>query len=101
MRCAITVLCISLLTLGLCACYHPDIDQGNDYSSASAQKLKLGMDKTTVIQLMGQPLLNNPFSKDQLTYVYYRYPNRGKTVHRHLTLSFKDNHLSAIQQTES
>jgi outer membrane protein assembly factor BamE len=92
---------IIFFTLGLVACYHPDIQQGNDYSLSNIQKLKLGMSKEAVTNVMGQPLLTNIFTQDQITYVYYNYPNRGATTQKHITLAFKNNRLTSIQRTDS
>lgn len=94
-------LVVLLFTLSLTACYRPDIQQGNDYPLSNVQKLKIGMDKKATLELMGQPLLSNIFTKDYLTYVYYHYPTRGKITRRHITLYFKDNKLMNIQRADS
>jgi outer membrane protein assembly factor BamE (lipoprotein component of BamABCDE complex) len=86
-----------IITLSLTACYHPDIDQGNHYAPEMVKSLKIGMQKVAVIELLGNPILNSPFDSNELIYVYYNYPNKGKTTLRHLTLTFKNNILVAIQ----
>ena len=84
---------IAWLTTG---CYHPDIQQGNMYSSAHVEQLKIGMSKNEVFAIMGQPVLDNPLTENQLTYVYYHYPEQGKTDLQHITLQFDQNGLKRI-----
>lgn len=97
MRSVLKICLLAFATLGLVACYHPDIQQGNDYAAADIKKLKLGMSREDVIQIMGSPLLTPNFNQSQLIYVYYYYPNHGHITQQHATLYFKNSKLSAIK----
>jgi outer membrane protein assembly factor BamE len=92
-----TFFLVIILSLSLTACYHPDIDQGNNYTPEMVKSLKLGMQKVAVIELLGNPVLSSPFDSNTLLYLHYDYPNKGKTTQRHLILTFKNNILVAIQ----
>ena len=96
MRYLPTLLFIITLSFCLTACYHPDIDQGNNYTPEAIRSLKIGMHKSDVFELLGSPVLTSPFDPDELTYVYYNYPNHGKTTKRHVNLIFKKDVLVAI-----
>jgi outer membrane protein assembly factor BamE (lipoprotein component of BamABCDE complex) len=90
------LLFITTLSFCLCACFHPDIDQGNNYTLEDIQSLKIGMQKNDVIELLGNPVFTSPFDSNELIYIYYNYPNRGKTTKHHVSLVFKKDILVAI-----
>ncbi len=85
--------------LTLSACYHPDIQQGNDLPVVQNQQVKLGMSQEDVITLLGQPVLQNTFDNNQLTYVYTDYPNHGDITEHKLLLYFKDDKLVKIERS--
>ena len=97
MRYLLHFIFVLILVTSLSACYHPDINQGNNYKPELIQSLKPGMQKQAVIDLLGDPVLKSPFDSNTLIYVYYNYPNSGPTTKRHVTLQFKDDVLMNIQ----
>lgn len=97
-----TTICITLLTL-LTACggipYRIDVDQGNVVQAKDLARLRVGMNKTQVRQLMGNPLLQDIFHKDRWDYIQ-RYKNgRTQEVNEsRVTLYFTNELLSRIDK---
>jgi outer membrane protein assembly factor BamE len=89
---------ITGLSLSLTACFHPDIHQGNEYDTAMSSQLKIGMSKDKVMEIMGDPVMTEPFTENEMTYVDYFYPNRGKTTKKNIVLRFKNNKLVDIKE---
>tara|TARA_R110000868_G_scaffold8205_7_gene42779 strand:+ start:95535 stop:95849 length:315 start_codon:yes stop_codon:yes gene_type:complete len=87
------------LVATLTACYHPDIQQGNILTDKQIKSLKIGMTKTDVISSFGDPVLNNIFDPDELTYAYTNEPNSGKDTRRTINLYFKNDSLVKIDDT--
>jgi len=73
-----------------------DVQQGNLISRRDAQQLKLGMSKQQVVNLLGNPVLNDPFSTDRWTYVYTFKKGRGKMTKKSMTLYFTASRLTHI-----
>lgn len=99
MRNFLKCLIAATLLLSLSACYHPDIQQGNDLNDAQVKQLQIGMSRQQVFAILGEPVLNNLFDRDTLTYVYTNNPNRGKSTERKVILRFKQNRLSDINDS--
>ncbi len=97
MRPLLRILTILLVSAGLTACYHPDIQQGNILTPAQIQQIHLGMSQSEVEEVLGQPILDNAFSDDQLTYVYSNWPNHGDFVEKKLILLFHNDRLIKIE----
>lgn len=76
------------MLVSLSACYHPDIQQGNDLATVNNTQVKVGMSKEDVIALLGEPVLQPTFSENQLLYVYTDYPNHGTMTEKKLILTF-------------
>lgn len=93
------ILLLILCLLGSSGCYHPDIQQGNDYSVEAVKQIEVGMTKAEVIQILGQPLLSSPFNPNELTYVFYDYPQKGSVTRRHVTFFFKGEEVEKIQSS--
>ena len=82
-----------LLALALCLAgciYKIDIQQGNLVTQESVSKLKKGMTKSEVRQLLGTPLLTDPFHANRWDY-YFSNATRGKTIERTRLSVFFDN----------
>ena len=76
--------------------YRIDIQQGNEINQSMLNKLRVGMDERQVKFIMGTPLLVDPFHPERWEYVYYKQESGEEPVSRHITLYFKDKHLSHI-----
>ena len=96
----ISILSLLLLSLAGCTLYRADIQQGNVIDKKELDKLKLGMNKQQVNFLLGTPLLHNAFQKDRWDYVYtLKTDNRQTEVKKYLSLTFKGDTLSKIDNT--
>jgi outer membrane protein assembly factor BamE (lipoprotein component of BamABCDE complex) len=66
------------LLVGLTGCadslnrlaYHPDVPQGNIIPSEQIKKLAVGMTQAEVAQIVGTPLLSDPFHANRWDYIY-------------------------------
>ncbi len=76
------------------ACVHKiDVEQGNYVTTDLVEKLKPGMTKAQVKQLLGTPLLSDIFHADRWDY-YFDNKMGGKPVaSKRLTIHFKDDKL--------
>lgn len=98
-----SLLIISLffsLFLLSCSAYKPDVQQGNTFDQKMLSQLKLGMTQQQVIFVMGNALLKDAFHKNRWDYLYTFAKAREKTERRLLTLFFKNNKLSKIDDTQ-
>jgi outer membrane protein assembly factor BamE len=75
--------------------YVPDIVQGNFISSEQYSKLKVGMTREQVRQIMGTPLLASYFHANRWDYVF-EFKRDGETVgkERRVTLIFEGDQLA-------
>ena len=90
---------IIFTTVLLTACYHPDIQQGNNLTATQVKQLKVGMSKAEVINLLGTPILEDVFNPNRLLYVYTDLPNHGDFSEKKMILYFKNDHLVKITGT--
>ncbi len=96
-----TICCIVLALLTACGGipYRIDVDQGNVVRAKDLARLRVGMSKPQVHQLMGNPLLQDVFHKDRWDYIL-RYKN-GRTQQvseSRVTLYFTNELLSRIDK---
>jgi len=70
--------------------------QGIPVSQLEVNKLKPGMHKKQVANLIGHPPHINPFSPDTWTYFHMKH---GITNPESLVLTFKNNKLTTIRKT--
>jgi outer membrane protein assembly factor BamE len=95
------LLAISLIPLAGCSfpprLFRMDVRQGNYLSPEMLKQLKVGMEKSAVVELMGTPALSHFFEKDQWDYYYYLKPGNGAPIQeKSLSLFFKGDQLSRI-----
>ena len=78
--------------------YVPDIVQGNFISSEQYSKLKVGMTREQVRQIMGTPLLASYFHANRWDYVF-EFKREGETVgkERRVTLIFEGDQLAKFE----
>ena len=84
----------------LCACnwliYKQNIQQGNALSEKQVSQIHRGMTLSEVSQVIGTPLNEHTFTKDELDYVYFLRPERGKNKHKVVTLRFQGQRVSQV-----
>ncbi|OGT64158.1 MAG: hypothetical protein A3J38_10755 [Gammaproteobacteria bacterium RIFCSPHIGHO2_12_FULL_45_9] len=56
--------------LCLTACYRIPVQQGNIMPAQAVARIQPGMPIQQVTQLLGTPVLVNPFADDQMLYIY-------------------------------
>jgi len=87
----------AFLALSTSGCiYKLDVQQGNVVTQESASKLKKGMTKSEVRQLLGTPLLMDPFHGNRWDY-FFSTEVRGKLVERNkLSVFFENDKLVSL-----
>lgn len=93
------LLLLALLSLGLTACFKPEIRQGNFLEEDKIAALKLGMTRQQVVLLMGRPMIPDPFNPDRWDYVRWVNPNDGSPIENwRVTVLFKDNKVARLDE---
>lgn len=83
----------------LMACAHKiDIQQGNVITTEQLSQLKPGMTRNQVRQLIGTPLLADPFHANRWDYYYSMKPGREPVVSYRATLFFSNDSLLRIER---
>jgi len=100
---AYTVLALAACSSITPSFYKLDVRQGNVLEAEKVAQLQPGMSKQQVQNILGSPLLTDPFHRDRWDYVYAFYPrgNREKGEERHLILYFQGEVLAQIQGRDS
>jgi outer membrane protein assembly factor BamE len=82
---------LAVLALSTSACvYKIDVQQGNLVTQESVTKLKKGMTKSEVRQVLGTPLLMDPFHGNRWDY-YFSTDKNGRSTDRTRFSVFFDN----------
>ena len=76
-----------------------NVIQGFVFDANAFEQLQLGMDKKTVIDIIGSPSINNSFYEDQWNYIHHSTIDEEKIIHYRLTLVFENNLLSFIDES--
>ncbi len=89
------------LTIILAACsaltpYKLPIQQGNIVATDSLTKLKSGMTKYQVVQVLGTPLVNDVFHANRWDYVHYLAKRGTMSEQNHVALVFEDERLTRL-----
>lgn len=75
--------------------YQPPVQQGNIISSKTIAQLTHGMSQEQVLQILGEPVLKDPYNNNRWFYVYSYVNNRSNlTSQKRLTLYFNNGALS-------
>ncbi len=77
-----------------------DLQQGNTIKLEQLEQLEIGMDKQEVLEIMGYPMLSDPFHNQRWDYIYRFVPGRGFERKSRLTLFFKNDKLKSIDDSE-
>lgn len=102
----ITMLTLFILAcLGLTACpfppkiYRMDVRQGNYITSEMISKLKIGMSKEAVYEILGTPALTHFFEQERWDYYYYLKPGNGSSIiEKRLSIFFKGDKVTRLEE---
>lgn len=68
--------------------YKPVVQQGNIMTEDMVAELHYGMTQDQVVEVMGSPVISNPFSTEVWNYVYTVKPGKQPLQVQRLTLTF-------------
>lgn len=71
--------------------YKMDIQQGNKVTQQQADQIHIGMTEPQVRQILGTPLLQDPFSPGRWDYVYQLQVHGDLVEQRRLTIFFDES----------
>jgi len=98
MRFAFPVLCI-VAALSAGCIYRIDIQQGNVVVQDQLAKVKVGMSRPEVRQILGTPLLADPFHANRWDYWFYN-EKRGREIERNkITVHFENDKVLRVDGT--
>ena len=98
----LSIIVFSILLSG-CSYFHiyqPDIQQGNILEQKQVAQIKPGMSEYAVQHILGQPVLTDVFTKNQIIYIYTMKPNHEKMTQKKLMLTFSNGKLVKIEKNE-
>ena len=91
------LLCLfALLALSGCSLYQPVIDQGNEEALLASAKVKPGMNKQQIADIMGMPQEVAPFDEDVWEYWFVRSKGTHIEQKQGIQMHFKHNRLIQI-----
>jgi outer membrane protein assembly factor BamE len=76
-----------------------DVEQGNVVSAQDVGQLHTGMTSEQVKDIMGEPVLTNLFTNNQMVYVYTFQSGYGKQQITRVTCTFQHNRLRDISKS--
>ena len=79
--------------------YKPSIIQGSVLEIEAVEKLQIGMSKSTVMNLIGSPSINDPFHQYQWDYIHYSILNGEQVIQYRLRLVFDGDLLAEIDKS--
>jgi outer membrane protein assembly factor BamE len=89
---AMRIIVATLLFLALGACVHKiDVQQGNYVTQDLVDKLGVGMTKAEVKQLLGTPLLADPFHANRWDYYFSNVVGRRSAERARLSVFFEND----------
>lgn len=97
---SLLIITLLLSSLNISCAYKPDVQQGNTFDKEQLSQLKIGMTQQQVTFIMGTALLKDAFHKNRWDYVYTYTKGRGDTERKLLTLYFKNNRLTKIDDSQ-
>ncbi len=86
------------MLLSACQSYLVTVEQGNCFSQKQVAALKVGMTKGEVRNILGEPVLTSLFDQNCWNYPYALIDSNGIQSKRSLTLWFKGERLTKIEQ---
>lgn len=67
----ISLLCVTALLLASCHVYRPELQQGQQIERKNVGQIRQGMEPSEVLDILGTPLVIDPFHRNRWDYVYY------------------------------
>ena len=101
LACSLGLLCNSGCSSWLPSFYKITIRQGNYIDRSMVAQLKPGMTKNQVQQVLGSPLLTDPFHPNRWDYVYTLREGHGPMEEKRLTLFFQGDVLNRIEGADT
>lgn len=95
MKIVIVALLISLTSA--CSIYRLGARQGNEVTAEKLVELEDALTREQVIEIMGTPLVNDPFRDNRWDYVYYYSKHGTETQKRHITVFFNGELVDRIE----
>lgn len=85
------------LSVSLSGCvYKIDVQQGNILTNKDIAKIHRGMSTTAVKKILGDPLLQNVYKDNQMTYVYTMKRGHRKMTRRNVTVHFSGSRVTSV-----
>jgi len=92
---------VLLACLGLGGCnylvYKMDVQQGNFVTQDVVSRVKVGMTRAEVRQILGTPLLADPFHANRWDYYFSSEKGRHKEDRTQLSILFENDRVASIQ----
>ncbi len=99
-RLTIISLCLTSFLLASCSWIHPyqpSVQQGNILTNTQLERVRVGMSKDQVEEVLGSPVLVNTFNDNYWPYVYTYQRNGGPIIKKQLDLYFSNDRLVRIE----
>jgi outer membrane protein assembly factor BamE len=102
MKIICTAFALTMLVAAIPACtyltpYKLEIQQGHVLEDKDLVKLKQGMSRNQVAQVLGTPLLIDVFHAERWDYIHYVRKRGRMTAQKKLTLIFADDKLARLE----
>ena len=91
-----------LTSVALAGChliYKQPITQGNLITPEQATRIQPGMTVASVVNALGQPIMNNLYPEDRLVYVYSFKPGYGDLQTKKLLISFRNKRVFHVERS--
>ena len=88
MRILSLVFIITAFLLAGCV-YHQPIEQGNVLTQKKMQRIHSGMSKSTVLAVLGNPIMQNMYQDNRLVYVYTLQPSKNHLEKTRFMVTFR------------
>ena len=103
MKNAILILSTFFMCLIVTQCAHlakpKTIQQGNYLPQDKVRQLKIGMSQAQVSNLLGSPIVHNPFDNQRWDYAFSIQTGSKPMLTKHLVLYFQQGRLKKIENT--
>jgi len=98
----LTILLASLLIAGCSrgpfSIHTIDIQQGNALVAEDIDKIKEGMDRESVAQLLGTPVLAPLFDPNRWDYVFYHKKHGTETEQQQVSIYFSEDQVARVER---
>jgi outer membrane protein assembly factor BamE len=80
--------------------YRIDIEQGNVIDDDKLAQVKIGMTRSQIRYLLGEPMIKDTFDQERWDYYYSFETGKGFVLRKLLTLRFNGDTLASMEQKE-